>query len=606
MQRSKLLLFLVFSGILLSLVFIDQVRAIESMDTELVEGRRTLQKNGADIQGKPNSVVENEVPVMELVFCLDATGSMSGLIATAKEKIWDIVTVVSQSSPTPEIRLGMVFYRDLGDNFVTKTYPLTSNIDSIYSELLTIQAEGGGDTPESVNQALHEAVTQMGWGVGQNVYRTIFLVGDCAPHMDYLQDVKYPASCKLSTEKGIHINTIKLGLQCADAIPHFKAIAKCANGEYKQLGQNADDVIVETPYDDSISTYSSKIDFSKLYYGSNLERDAMKEKKRKAIGLYGNASLNAVASRATFNTSIAGKANFYGNKELIEDLMSGKVKLSDLSEEELPEQVREVIKNKRNEYLEQLQKERTYNVARLIELTKKREEFISLERKNNTERSSFSEEIYEIVIRQAARNNFLRPGLGLLNSSDPAMGMIIPESKATAYPSAKVSLTDFADLIAEVAKDRDNRLLSLDDFLVEAQKPKTVLLDARSREMYDQRHIKGAVNLPYTEFTEKTLAMIVRDRETRILIYCNNNFDGDQIAFASKFFMPTTSNKLGTTARLLALNIPTHLTLRGYGFQNIYELDELVHVSDSRMNGNWGGLSADFYNKNSIGANSGR
>lgn len=606
MQRSKLFLFLVFSGILLSLVFIDHVRAIESVDTELVEGRRTSQKNGADIQGKPNSVVENEVPVMELVFCLDATGSMSGLIATAKEKIWDIVTVVSQSSPTPEIRLGMVFYRDLGDNFVTKTYPLTSNIDSIYSELLTIQAEGGGDTPESVNQALHEAVTQMGWGVGQNVYRTIFLVGDCAPHMDYSQDVKYPASCKLSTEKGIYINTIKLGLQCADAIPHFKAIAKCANGEYKQLGQNADDVIVETPYDDSISTYSSKIDFSKLYYGSNLERDAMKEKKRKAIGLYGNASLNAVASRATFNTSIAGKANFYGNKELIEDLMSGKVKLSDLSEEELPEQVREVIKNKRNEYLEQLQKERTYNVARLIELTKKREEFISLERKNNTERSSFSEEIYEIVIRQAARKNFLRPGLGLLNSSDPATGMIIPESKATAYPSAKVSLTDFAVLIAEVAKDRDNRLLSLDDFLVEAQKPKTVVLDARSREMYMNRHLGGAINLPYTEFTSESLARLIPDPNTRILIYCNNNFDGDPDYFMGKGLEPVLAQLRGVEPRLLALNIPTHVTLRGYGYQNVYELDEMVVISDLRLQGMWEGISTEAFRSTQVRALSGR
>jgi len=87
---------------------------------------------------------------------------MGGLIHTAKEKIWDIVTVMSQSSPTPEIRLGMIFYRDLEDDFVAKIYPLTGDIDSVYSALLLIQAEGGGDSPESVSQALNESVTQMG------------------------------------------------------------------------------------------------------------------------------------------------------------------------------------------------------------------------------------------------------------------------------------------------------------------------------------------------------------------------------------------------------------------------------------------------------------
>jgi hypothetical protein len=391
---------------LLSLALVSCSPTIQKKDTI------TLSQNAALKVGQNDTlkINQNQAPIMELVFCLDATGSMSGLIHTAKEKIWDIVTVMSQSSPTPDIRLGMVFYRDLKDDFVTKIYPLTGDIDSVYSELLLIEAQGGGDSPESVNQALNEAVTQMGWGTGQNIYRTIFLVGDCPPHMDYQQDVKYLASCAMAIETGIVINTIKLGLQCDDAIPHFKAIAEATNGEYKQLGQNADDVIVETPYDDSIRHYSNKIDASKLYYGSTVEQEAMKLKQQKALDLYEKSSSNAVASRAKFNVSKAGKKNLYGNKELVEELMSEKVKLEDIDEKELPEKIKIINKDDRVLHLKQLQKARSHNINRLKELTKERADFISKRMAKDSTSIRFSEEIYEVVKHQAAEKGVKTKG----------------------------------------------------------------------------------------------------------------------------------------------------------------------------------------------------
>jgi len=349
-----------------------------------------------------NIEVNNDAPVIELVFCLDATGSMSGLINTAKEKIWDIVSVTSQCNPEPVIRLGIIFYRDLQDEFVTKTYPLTTNIDSIYSELLSIEAQGGGDHPESVNQALNEAVTKMGWKEGENIYRTIFLVGDCPPHMDYKQDIKYPTSCKLANENGIVINTIKLGVQCSDAIHHFKKIAKLTNGKYKQLGQNADDVIIETPLDDSIYYFSNKIDVSKLYYGSSKEQKLMNKKKENALSIYNNSSLNSVASRAKFNLSKSGNRNLFGKKELIEDLISNKIKLENINENELPDEIKTINKNEREKYLKLLQKQRAENISKLKELTIKREQFISKKMKQDSTRTLFSEEIFDIIKDQAA------------------------------------------------------------------------------------------------------------------------------------------------------------------------------------------------------------
>ncbi len=360
-------------------------------------------KQVENIDSSMVSKVENTVkaPLVELVFCLDATGSMSGLIHTAKEKIWDIVTIMSQSSPTPDIRLGMVFYRDLGDDFVTKSYPLTANIDSIYSELLAIQAAGGGDSPESVNQALSEAVSKMGWTTEPNVYRTIFLVGDCPPHMDYQQDIKYEVSCKSAQEQSIIINTIKLGLQCEDAIAHFKEIANLTNGEYLALGQNAEDVVIETPYDDSIGFYSNKIDASMTYYGTVSEKAEMYEKKEKAKYINSYSSSNAVASRAKYNSSEAGKRNLYGKKELIEGLGNGKVNLEEIKKENLPDTMQNMSLSEQKEYVEKLKTEREKSTEKLKDLTKKRDAYIIDHSKNDSSKTRFSDELLKIMKSQA-------------------------------------------------------------------------------------------------------------------------------------------------------------------------------------------------------------
>src|SRR5439155_12522859 len=91
-------------------------------------------------------------PRLEVCFVLDTTGSMSGLIEGAKQKIWSIANEMISAKPTPEIRLGLVAFRDRGDEYVTKTFDLTNDIDAIYAQLQSFHAAGGGDTPESVNE----------------------------------------------------------------------------------------------------------------------------------------------------------------------------------------------------------------------------------------------------------------------------------------------------------------------------------------------------------------------------------------------------------------------------------------------------------------------
>ncbi len=105
-------------------------------------------------------------PVVEVAFVLGTTGSMGGLIEGAKRKIWSIATAIVDSNPDADIRMGLIAYRDIGDDYVTKKVELTRDIQDLYANLLELKARGGGDWPESVNEALDVAVNKMQWTQG--------------------------------------------------------------------------------------------------------------------------------------------------------------------------------------------------------------------------------------------------------------------------------------------------------------------------------------------------------------------------------------------------------------------------------------------------------
>jgi Mg-chelatase subunit ChlD len=189
---------------------------------------------------------EEKRPVVEVVFVLDTTGSMSGLIEGAKQKIWSIVNHIADGEPTPDIKVGIVGYRDKGDKYVTKLVDLSDDLDEIFKKLKGFKARGGGDTPESVNQGLYEAVTKVSWSTDDKTLRVIFLVGDCPPHMDYKDDVKYQETCKKAVKKDIIINTVQCGSHGATT-PIWQEIAKLGEGVYVQIAQSGGMVAVSTP-----------------------------------------------------------------------------------------------------------------------------------------------------------------------------------------------------------------------------------------------------------------------------------------------------------------------------------------------------------------------
>jgi phage shock protein E len=168
------------------------------------------------------------------------------------------------------------------------------------------------------------------------------------------------------------------------------------------------------------------------------------------------------------------------------------------------------------------------------------------------------------------RSTLLTLGLGILLGGLGSMQGLAQhpaqnQPQTQAIPNEQIDYETFEAIVAKTGPLRESRRLSEADFLAMMAEEGVVLLDARSAQRYDQRHIAGAVSLPFTDFTAESLAAVIPSPNTPVLIYCNNNFLGDEVAFASK-------------AAPASLNLSTFNALVAYGYNNVYELGPLLDV----------------------------
>ncbi len=148
-----------------------------------------------------------KAPVREvdLGFVLDTTGSMSEEITAVKATIQKVAR--SLGGDNVKIKVGLVEYKDRGDPFVTKVYPMTEDLARFSRQVEGLSAGGGGDYPESVNEGLHVALNRLDWG-GTGAVKMAVLVGDAPPHLDYPNDFDYAVDMKDAAHRGIQVFTI--------------------------------------------------------------------------------------------------------------------------------------------------------------------------------------------------------------------------------------------------------------------------------------------------------------------------------------------------------------------------------------------------------------
>lgn len=315
-------------------------------------------------------------PRVDIVFALDTTSSMSGLIEGAKSKIWEIARRAQEGQPAPEVRIGLVAYRDRGDEYVTKVLDLTGDLDLVYAKLTELSAGGGGDGPEHVLKGLNDAVNEVHWSQDTRAVKLVYLVGDAPPHEDYDDGLTLEGVLHDAQKRGVRISAIRCGNDSM-TLAKWTTIAARTDGEVSSIEQNGGvHAAVTTPYDAELARLNAELAKTEVHFGSSSERKAAAD----VVAANMAAPAAAQAERAGFYAAkaaskpSAGTGAGAGDAPAKKDLVAADpLAVNALSEAELPDELRGLSADQRAQHIASKRAQREVVLAQIKEASTKRD-----------------------------------------------------------------------------------------------------------------------------------------------------------------------------------------------------------------------------------------
>jgi hypothetical protein len=337
---------------------------------------------------------------IEVAFVLDTTGSMAGLIDGAKRKIWSIANSIIDVNPDAEICMALIGFRDLGDEYVVRTFDMSGDLQGLYGDLVRFVADGGGDTPESVNEALDAAVHDLSWSKGEDARRIIFLVGDAPPHMDYPNGPKYRHVIRDARDSGIIVNTVQAG-QDPETTEFWRDMARLGDGMYFAIPQDGGQIeVMSSPYDERILELQGRIDRTAVPYGSREQQDEVRAKMDAKAAA---PAAVRVDNSEFYSKKTAAKEIVTGGGDLLDDVRNSVRSLEEVGQAELPAD----LQGKTTEELKAVVAERTAERERLeaemAGLIKQRDDYVAEEIKRQpagAAQDSFDKRVSEALSAQ--------------------------------------------------------------------------------------------------------------------------------------------------------------------------------------------------------------
>ena len=221
------------------IVFPRTVQGLDGVDALQVEvSKGNAQMNGLLQRGQDSTqefVLPGVIPYIEptpldVVFLLDATGSMGDEIYQVQRTIRSIAERIDGISPRPQVRFGLVAYRDQGDDYVTRVYNFTDDVEVFRETLRSVSADGGGDEPEALVEGLAASVNELGWA--DDAVRLVFLVADAPPHIGNNQNTTYLDEIRNATARGVKIFPIAASNTPPQAEYVFRQLAQQTLGRF--------------------------------------------------------------------------------------------------------------------------------------------------------------------------------------------------------------------------------------------------------------------------------------------------------------------------------------------------------------------------------------
>lgn len=359
-------------------------------------------------------------PIVDLAICLDTSGSMQGLIDTARARIWDIVSDLATAKPVPTLRVALITFGNDGhkpeNGWTSLDSAFTDDLDLISMKLFALTTNGG---TELVGRAVDAATRSLEWTPGDKGLKLIVVAGNESADQD--QEIRYGDASRRAIEKGIMVNSIYCGDPADQLAPAWREVAKLADGHFAAVNQADGAVAIATPFDDRLAAMSGELNGTYLAYGAQGEWSSANQSRQdaNAAGMSG-----AVAAQRC----VAKGCSIYNNRgwDLVDACKDPNFKLDSVKTEELPEAMRSMTQEQRAAHVLAMTNRRAEIQKQVTDLGAEREKFLVAERARLVKDGPR----FEHVIRDAVRAQAQAKGMTF-----PAP-TAVPAPAETAAPAA--------------------------------------------------------------------------------------------------------------------------------------------------------------------------
>lgn len=364
----------------------------------VVGGVTAAQAGGAACDPVATSTCQRR-PI-DLVICLDTSGSMEALIDSARARLWDIVNSLSSARPTPELRVGLITYGSpnratASQGWVVLQSGLTTDLDSVYAKMMEFRTDGGD---EFVGWALHDAVSKMNWSPDPKALKLIFVAGnESADQAREVFDFRNVAST--ARNRGIIINAIYAGERNAGMNERWHEVASCGGGNYTSIDMKCGTVQIEAPQDKILLELNMKLNATYVPYG-----DAGREGAANQVAQDANAE--RLGQQSAVSRVVAKKSSLYRNErwDLVDAVAKGEKKVQDLKESDLPAAMQALPAPQREQYVQQKQQERADLQRQISEVSAEREKFLKDKRAKVADGKTALDDAMLAAIREQAKS----------------------------------------------------------------------------------------------------------------------------------------------------------------------------------------------------------
>jgi hypothetical protein len=342
---------------------------------------------------------------IDLVLCLDVSGSMGGLIDTAKNRLWDIVTHLAKGQPTPKLRVALYSYGDPSygakTGYVRKEIDLTDDLDALYQKLFALRINGGDEYATRVSVT---AIDQQKWVEGKDALRIIFVCGNEPANQD--PKVSMKEASEKAKGRGIVLNTIYCGGADDGDGRSWRDLALLAGGRYATINHDRTHVVVNAPQDKALAELGVKLNETYVAYGKEGESKKSNQAAQ-TVNAYA-AGTGVQAGRALAQNSALYRCDSWC---LVDRSKHDKnFDIKKLAVEELPEFMKKMTPDQREKYVKDMTAKREKIQQEITELSKKRDEYVREQQRKNP---NAAERGFELAIRETLRLQAAPVGINL-------------------------------------------------------------------------------------------------------------------------------------------------------------------------------------------------